>query len=500
MRPARRSLAGALAGLSALVLAACTVGPNFHEPAPPTATGYTNAVDDINQGPVRAAIGEKVVADWWTLFRSPDLDRLVRLAVADSPTLAASRARLEASREAIAAESGNLMVDATAGARREQANLGAFSGGSFSSLSIPGFPKFPTNPEFNLYSVGAVVSYNLDLAGGQRRRVESLRATEEAQERELDAAYLTLTGQVVAQALTIGDANIQIGYLDDIVANDESDLAMIRRAHAAGGASAADVAAAESQLAQDQGTVPAQKQRLAAARHALAVLLGKTPDAWTPPNFDANTAGVLPTVLPVAVPSELVHDRPDILEAEAKLHAAVADVGVSTANLYPKITLNASLNQDALTPQTLFAATSTSWNLGIGLTTPIFHSGQLKAKQREAQANAQAALIDYQVTVAKAFGQVADILTSLAHDNETYADQTRALEAAQTKVDMMRRAYAMGGISAEQLLQAERQWRRTRLMLSQQGYSRVGDAALLLLATANVPPGAAAGLGPVAAK
>jgi NodT family efflux transporter outer membrane factor (OMF) lipoprotein len=484
-KPAR---AAAMAAATALLTACMTVGPNFHEPATPAVTGYAMPGDDANAGPVRAAIGEKVVADWWTLFRSPALDQLVRQAVAGSPTLAEARARLESSRQAVAAESGLLSADLNAGLQRERLNLNTLTGGSF---TVPGGISFPTNPEFNLYSIGATVSYNLDLFGGVRRRTESLRATEEAQARELDAAYLTLTGKVVEQALIIADANVQIASLGDIVANDETDRTMIQRAHAAGGASAADVAAVESQLAQDQSAVPAQRQRLEVARHQLAILLGKAPAEWTPPDFDARS-GVLPQELPLAVPSDLVHSRPDILEAEAKLHAATAQIGVATANLYPNISLSGALTQQALSPQNLFSYAATSWNFGAGLTAPLFHSGELKAKQRQAQADARAALAAYEVTVLQAFGQVADTLSAIAHDNEAYADQQRALSTANDRVEMMRKGYALGGVSAVDLLNAERNWRRTRIALSEQSYSRYSDAAQLLLATASVPPGAAA--------
>jgi NodT family efflux transporter outer membrane factor (OMF) lipoprotein len=478
------------AALAAL-LVGCTVGPNFHTPTGPMSQGYAAPGDEPNSGAVRAAIGEKVVSAWWTLFRSPELDQVVREAVADNPTLEQARARLQAAREAVRAESGLLMINGNAGAERQRANLAAFSGGSFTK-SIPGFPAFPTNPEFNLYSVGGSVSYNLDLFGGVRRRTESLRASEEAKARELDAAYLTLSGQVVAQAFTIADANLQIDELNDIVASDQSDLDMVKRAHVAGGASAADVAAVESELAQEQSLLPGQRQRLEAARHALAILLGKAPANWTAPDFTARSFS-MPETLPVAVPSALVRTRPDILEAEAKLHAAIADVGVATANLYPNINLTATLEQTALTPQSLFSVTSTSWTAAAGLTAPLFHSGELKARQRQAQAEAREALAAYELTVLQAFDQVADVLSAIAHDNVAYEAQRRALNAAQSRVDMTRRALALGGVSALQLVDAERDWRRTRLAVTQQSYSRVGDAALLLLTTADVPPGVAAG-------
>jgi NodT family efflux transporter outer membrane factor (OMF) lipoprotein len=484
------------AGAAALLSGCMTVGPNFKAPAASADAGYIPPNDDpANIGPVQTAVGEKVVADWWTLFQSPALDQLVRQAIAANPTLAAARARLAQAHEATHAEGAPLHVDATAGVKEQQANLNAFSGGVLSeSSSIDGvtLPAFPSNPQFPLYSIGAAVSYNLDPFGGVRRRHESLKASQEAEARELDAAYLTLTGQVVEQALTIADATIQIRDLREVVANDETDLDFARRAVAAGGAPRVQIAEIQAQLSQDRAAVPPQQQRLDAAKHRMAVLLGKPPADFSAPGFD-ETSGALPLNLPVAVPSALVRSRPDILEAEARLHAATADIGVATANLYPNITLSASLNQDALTPQTIFSPMSTSWAVGSGLTAPIFHGGELQARKREAQDAARAALANYQQTVLAAFNQVADLLQAIAHDNQAYADQVQALDAAQARVDMLRKAEVAGGATAVQVLHAERDLHRVRLTLQTQGTGRYGDSALLLLATASVPPGAAEG-------
>ena len=491
-----------LGACAALVLTGCAaVGPNFHVPTPEAGIdqkGYIAADEDRGDGPLRARVGEQVVAQWWTLFRSPVLDKWVREAIAGSPTLEAARARLAQARDAAGAEGSLFSVDATAGAKREQANLNAFSGGAFSQpLSIGGttFPSFPTNPQFNLYSVGGTVSYNLDLFGGVKRRRESLAATEQAQARELDAAYLTLTGQVVKQALTIGEANVELRALREIVASDQDELNIVRAAHAAGGAPATQVSQAEATLAQDQSQIPQQLQRVSAARHRMAALMGKTSADMDLPEFDERS-GMLPLDLPVSVPSQLVHSRPDILEAEAQLHAATADIGVATANLYPNITLSAALSQDALSPQTIFNPMSTSWNFGAGLTAPIFHGGELHARKREAEDARRVAAANYKQTVLAAFNQVADALTALAHDNAAYAEQTRALEAATSRAEMVRKARKLGGVSAWQLADAERDVRRTRLLLQQQGSGRYSDAATLLLATANVPAGAAEGKAP----
>lgn len=488
-----------LAGVAAasLVAGCAAVGPNFQTPAAPAAKGYAMAGDDQNPGPVETAVGDKVVAEWWTLFHSPQLDRLVREAIANNRSLEAARARLAAARDQIGAESGNLTVDANAGFQRERANLNAFSGGAFNLKNVPAGLSFPTNPEFNLYTLGTTVSYDLDVWGAKRRRVEAAQADAEAQARELDAAYLTLTGKVVAQALDVADATIQIQALTDIVKTDQDDLDMIRRAHDAGGAASADVAAAETALSQDQAMMPVEQQRLAVARHAIAVLVGKSADQFEVPAFDAGS-GSMPMSLPASLPSELVRQRPDILEAEARLHAATAQIGVSTAALYPSITLSANYALNGLTPETIFNHTSVGWGIGPALTVPLFDSGELKAKKREAQANARAALATYEQTVLDAFGQVADALTAIGHDNAAYAEQTRALDAATQRLEMVRKGFGAGGASAEQVVRAEHDWRRIRLALSEQGTGRYGDAARLLLATANVPPGAAEASGQTA--
>ena len=305
-----------------------------------------------------------------------------------------------------------------------------------------------------------------------------------------EAAYLTLTGDVVQQALTIAEANADIAARQEVVDSDRSNAEMLRKAFNAGGAIAADVQAAESQLAEDESTIPADRQILAVARHRLAVLVGKTPAEWTAPDF-SDIAGHLPTSLPVSLPSDMVRGRPDILEAEAQLHAATAQIGVQTANLYPNITLSAAMTQEALDPAKLFNYAATAGDVAAGLTAPLFHGGELRAKKRQAEDDAKAAQAAYQQTVLEAFAQVADQLQAIGHDNESYADQVRGLQAARTRLDMERNGFRLGGASGLAVVQAERDWRNLRLSLVQQGSGRYADAARLLLATATVPAGLA---------
>ena len=468
-------------GLAAL-LAGCTVGPNFQTPVAPAVDQYTSTNDDPITGPIQARLGDQITADWWTLFKSPELDAVVREAIANNKTLAQARARLAAAREGQRAEGSLVHADLNAGAENERFNLTAFG------FNPADFPGFPANPTFNLYSIGGTISYNTDLFGGVRRRRESLAATTEAQARELEAAYLTLTGQVVAQAISVAAGADDLAAREEVIESDKTNLDMLSKAFAAGGAMAVDVKAAESQLAQDQATIPIDRQAIAVSRHKLAILVGKTPGEWTSPPFD-DIAGHLPAILPVTVPSEMVHNRPDILEAEAQLHASTAQIGVETANLYPNITLNGSITQQTLDPSKLFSLDSMAWTAAAGLTAPIFHGGELKAKKHQAEDEARAALATYQETVLEAFDQVADALEAINHDNEVNAAQKRALDAAKTRLDMERNGFRAGGATGLSVVLAERDWTTLRIQNAQEGADRYSDAARLLLTTAHVPPG-----------
>jgi NodT family efflux transporter outer membrane factor (OMF) lipoprotein len=162
-------------------------------------------------------------------------------------------------------------------------------------------------------------------------------------------------------------------------------------------------------------------------------------------------------VLPVAVPSELVHSRPDILEAEAKLHAATADVGVATANLYPNISISASLNQGAIKPEDLLEYNSSGWSIAAGLTAPIFHGGALRKQKDRAVAQADAEMARYKQTVLRAFVQVADALSGLGTDAKALEAQSRAEATARANVDDATRAYQLGAGTLLNVFDAQRQ-------------------------------------------
>jgi NodT family efflux transporter outer membrane factor (OMF) lipoprotein len=189
--------------------------------------------------------------------------------------------------------------------------------------------------------------------------------------------------------------------------------------------------------------------------------------------------------VPIALPSTLVRGRPDILAAEAELHAATAEIGVAVANQYPDIRLSANLIQSAIKPEKLFNYSASGWDLLSGATAPIFHGGALKAQRRAAEAEARASLARYQQTVLRAFVQVSDALADLSSDQQRIEALNRSAAAAQSSLNDAQNAYRLGGGSLMQLIDAQRQLTRARRSLAEAQGQRFEDLVELYAATAT---------------
>ena len=471
-----------LAALLAATSSACTVGPDFTPPAAPvaaryTAPGETASGKDAVGTPVpwqTMALGERVTATWWTLFRSPEIDAVVKEAIGGSPTLESASARLAEARDTFAAASGELypQVDLSASATRGKINAANFG------LNPD---RTPLPPNYNAYQLGPTVSFALDIFGGTRRQIEAKAALVDVQRYQLDAAYQTLTGNAVTQAIQLAAARAQVQAIHDILDLDRKNLELVRTERQAGSVPDTDVVSAQSQLATDETLLPGPEQQFDAAGHALAVLLGRAPGEWSPPDLDL-AAMKLPGTLPVSLPSELVHQRPDILAAEAKLHVACAQIGVATAKLYPSITLSGSVGTAALDPGHLFSPAGLLWSVAAGLTEPVFDGGTREAERRAALAEFKASAADYRRTVLQAFDQVADTMQALAHDAELLADQRQALDVASESVRLQRISYSGGGSGILPLLDAQRQYQQARLGYVRADAQRYQDTIQLLVA------------------
>ncbi len=416
---------------------------------------------------------------WWKSFGPPELDRVMGEALAGNRTLAAANATLAQAQASLAAARGGLLptLEANAGVQRQRINLSSFGFGGGGG----GFPGISNNPEFNLYSVGATVSYPLDLFGGTRRRLESITARGEAIARQGDAATLVLTGQVATAAVQIAGLRAEIAALNAVIADDRQNLDLVRKAQAAGSEAEGARVGAQTQLARDEALMPPLNQLLAIARHQLALLVGKAPADWTAPDFDLD--GFTPGVaVPVAIPSELVRERPDILQAEADLHAATADMGVATAALYPSINLTAALTQSSLTPEKFFDFQSTAYTIGAGIAAPLFDGGRRRAERQGAREAVKVSLATYQQTVLNAFRQVADALQALANDDAAIKADQRALDFSMANLKLARIAWQAGGTGLLPLVDAQRSANDARRTLAEVQTRKALDTIQLIIA------------------
>jgi NodT family efflux transporter outer membrane factor (OMF) lipoprotein len=486
-----RTPAFALAlAIASCIGASCTVGPDFVRPQPRPTTDYRSDPRDSNAEPVpealaqHAVVGQAITVDWWTLFQCDELNSLVAQAIEGNQTLEAARATLARARE---------LASASAGARYPQVGVTAGTGRQKYGEQFLG--NFAAIPPFGYYSLGAAVSYTFDFSGGIRRSVEQQNAFAESARQELAAAYLTLTGSVVTQALAIAAYREEITAVERILTQDRENLQLVQTAYDAGSVARADVVSAESQLANDRTYLPPLRQELNSARHALAVLLGRPPGTYSPPDF-ALSQFVLPHDLPVSLPSELARRRPDILAAEAELHAATAAVGVATANLYPHVTLTGTVGPQSTELAQLFDSSKVAWSAIAALTAPVFDGGTLRAERRAAFDAMQSRAATYQQVVLEAFGQVADRLDALDHDAEQRAAQTRALEAAEANLTFARAGFAVGNSGVLAVLDAERQSQQARVGYARAESRQYEDTVLLFLALGGNSPSApgAAGL------
>jgi len=468
-RPLTRFVLGAL---SCSALAACTtVGPNFKSPDAPAASDYAMAGDRMP--PIaRLSPDVRTAGPWWKALGSTDLDAVMNEALVGNQTVAAADADLEKALAEVGSARGNLdpRLDMAASAGRERINFQTF-----------GFPNIP-NPTINVYTIGGTVAYDLDLFGGGRRTVEAAEATAQSVKWRADAAYLSLTGNVALQAVRIAALRAELAEIAGVIADDRRNIDLIRAGEAAGGEPESATISGRAQLAADEAMAPPVQRELSAARHAMALLVGRSPAEWTPPEFDV--AGFsAPTQAPVALPSALVHSRPDILAAEAMLHADTARIGVAAANLYPDVKLTGTLTQGAIAPDKLFSYNSTGWMIGPSITAPLLNGGQLRADKRAAEAQARATLAKYRQTVLTAFVQVADVLTALAHDEDQLTAVAHAEGAARSALDEARNALRLGGGSTLQVVDAQRQLDRTRLQRVQAQGQKLADIVTLFTAT-----------------
>jgi NodT family efflux transporter outer membrane factor (OMF) lipoprotein len=488
-RPRSRARHVALAGLSPLailvplVLAGCSFAPSDKPPAMPSPAHYgvsalpTNTVSaqgtsqqfDVGAAPVKA---------WWQTYRSDKLDALVDEGLRNSPSLSSANHALQAAREQLKAQIGSSLfpsIDIGGEAARER------------NLGIPTFG--PPTALYNMFVGQIQARYTFDFFGASRFANASLAAQVDQQAFQLESARQALAANIVSGAIGASVLGAQVKATERLVELAQADANDMARREALGAVSRADALASAQNAESLAASLPGLRAQWQSTRHALAVLLGRTPDQ-APDDLSLGELKV-PEKVPVAVPSTLLQTRPDIQAAEMALKAASAEVGVATAQMFPSLSLTASMGKGGFNWPTVMSNAGSLWSVAGSLTQPLFHGGALLAQRRAATQTYEAAVDQYKQTVLTAFRNVADTLASLEADNTALLHADNASAAAEQIYRDTAARVRLGAVPISAARAREQQYWNAYLTTVRATGARLSDTALLFYAM-GVPPEPAA--------
>jgi multidrug efflux system outer membrane protein len=448
-KQASYALRAATAGIFFLG-AACTIGPDYRRPDTPVPPTWSEArYNGIDTRPAD-------LARWWEEFNDPALTRLVNRAAGANLDLRLAESRI---REARAlrrvAESGAWpTVDVSGSYSRSRTSENAIAPSSQGSGGSPFFRG--SNNGQDLFRSGFDSSWEIDVFGGVRRSVESADATVEATIEDRRDVLVTLLGDIARNYIDLRGFQRRLAVAGNNLKAQQESLEIIRVRFQAGLASDLQVAQAEAQVNTTAAEIPALEALVKQAAHRVDVLLGFQPGAlWTELSADAPIPA-LPPEARVGLPSELLRRRPDIRRAERQLAAANAEIGVATADLYPKFSLSGAFGVQSISASDWFSAPSRFWSIGPTIRWPVFDAGRIRANIEVRNARQEQALTVYEKTVLTAFEDVENALVSYAKEQVRYRSLMDAVVANRRALAMADELYKNGLIDFLNVLDSQR--------------------------------------------
>lgn len=471
-----------LVALATAAVTGCTSGPDFQPPDKPDAGGYTpepltaTASADIAGGAAqRFVMGADIPGQWWTLYRNSQLNALIEEALRANPSLAAAQATLRLTQEALYAQQGGLFPQINAGASTTKQQVTPVTSG------LSGPPAI-----YTVSSASLSISYALDIFGGVRRTVETQAAQVEYQRFQLEAAYLTLTSNVVTAAINLASLRAQVAATEETIRIAAHLLRLVRTQFDLGGASRVEVLSQETALEQARSTLPPLQRQLAQQRNQLMALIGRLPDQDRGENVDLADLH-LPEELPLSLPAALVEQRPDVRSAQAQLRVASANIGVAISNQMPQFNLTGTYGPNAGAEIIAFLGqivppTGIAWNLALSILQPLLDGGTLEHKKRAAQATFDQEAAKYRSTLLQAFQDVANALRALQADADALRAAAAAERAAAASLALAQQQYRLGAVVYSELLNSEKAYRTAVLNRVIAQAARYSDTAALFQA------------------
>ena len=493
-RPSRTAMA------TLLTLAGCTVGPNFVPSRAPKATTWHRA------SPTDTAIATTDPDPrWWRAFNDPLLDTLVNQAVRQNLDLQQAVLRVVESRQnvATARAAGLPSLNATGSYMREQLGLKGLleSRGVYQQLNSLADQSSPINQispglgsdisaagngvlnqitsPINLFQYGLDASWELDLFGRVRRSVEQAKATSEAQLDATNDAMVMLEAEVAQTYVQMRTAQALAASQQQNLRTDQDALDLTQRRQRQGLTTDLDVDQARTQLETDAQQLPGYEKQQQQAVDQLNILLGQPPGTIDTALATPGPLLTPPPVVGIGLPSTLARRRPDIREAEAKLHAATASVGVAVANFYPDVSLTGNLGIRATDASYLTNWASHFYSVGPSISLPIFQGGRLTAGLRLARAEQAEAALHYRGTVLNALREVEDGLVAYRTDRAESDRIAQTLATATDTAYLANSRYRNGLADFIQLLDAQRNVVSARQQLIQADMQLATDVVAL---------------------
>ena len=454
----------------ALTVSACAVGPDFAKPdsiLPKQRTWQTG--QDAAPTVPSQVVAEPMKAEWWSVFNDPMLTELEKRAVNANLTVLQAAVRLgqsRAQREIAAADQFPMLNGNTSYTRQMPSKQGILAvvsglgrGGSGTiangtgnggiangtGIGVIGIPSAKIGP-FSLWQYGFDASWELDLWGRVRRELESAEASVEASKESEQATLLSVMAEVARDYIELRRIQRLLVILHQTIETQQENLNLTEQKAARGTVTELDVAQAKTQLANFQAQTPTLEQQESQTINQLSLLLGGQPNALRAELTTAVPMPPVPPRVPVGVPAELARRRPDIRQAEAQLHAATAEIGVSVANFYPRVTLSGSVGLQGLKLKDMVDWAALQYAIGPSITVPIFQGGRLMATLELRKAEQQEAAIVHHNTVLQAWHEVDNALTAYAKEQQRNEFLAQAAQSNREELELARLRY-QGGVS-----------------------------------------------------
>jgi NodT family efflux transporter outer membrane factor (OMF) lipoprotein len=437
--------------LAASLLAGCTVGPDYRRPTSPVPPAFAERHSD-------ARADDAALSTWWRAFADPELDTLVNRAIAQNLDVqsAAARIREARARERAAGAAGSPQVAANGSVTRQRISENAFpvppgaGSGSGAGFGLPG-------TEFTTWRAGFDASWEIDLFGRTRRSVEAAHARTDSAVWDRRDAQLIAAAEVARTYLTLRTLQQRLIAGEAEVARQRRSLQLVAAQARGGLVTGQDLARSQSQLALAEAALPPLNAGAEAQIHALGVLTGEAPEALVAELSPAKAQPAAPPAVPAGIPSDLLRRRPDIRAAERNLHAATADIGVATADLYPRFSLTAAPALVSTALGKLLVWGSRSFSAAAGVDWPILNGGRTRANIAVANARQEQALIAYRKTILTALQDVEDALGNIDGDRGQVTRLEQSRDMATRAEELARTRYRGGLVTYADVLDAQAQ-------------------------------------------